>query len=632
MDRGTRSTYTNGRRGEKDDRDWESLRSGKNFSQDENGHRGFGRFGERSDAEKPDSWALRRQSQKGFENHRWGDENPGTSRNGDAKNGRSSWYRDQETQDVQEPEAGKDTRTRGWRDGERPIRRGPERDRNTRPIREETAPEWMESEPTKDSAAEVGKKTHTADDIEKWKASMRASKENTALPSQAPDTSVTHERSTSGNLLNGKNNKLDKPLGMDPAFDSFLGLWSQPDLNSISSKDAQEKTTQEVPQMRPLKPSKFTGFFNPKPLTMPTNPNPETEPPATAPPTVNSSSSEDKEGFQRILQMLGGTNSNAKSTENGTSGGPEPSVMSSFRSSNEKPQQGPSETRTSPPSEPAGEKLMQRDQESPPIHSPRSRRSLGLENLLGMRPSRENPVSQDRNSESDFFLSLLQQPNNKSFENQQNMKSHHNITSTPADLPFSASMQQHHQMQRNNLQNIRPEFHHAESLPLEFPSRDKLNPNLLQSAKRPLEQYDDQVILPIHQRHQQQQQQQPSHSANISHLPPGLQRPPGFDQFPPNYVQHGPHHSQQPQQNPHHPRGPMAAPSLGFPTQPQPILPYRKQRARHALLHACATNHERSELTGATAAGLHDDAQWSGRAAAGVLSAGHPYATAAGCR
>lgn len=538
------TSYT--RRNEKDSNEaWDPPRSAKAFGSDD-GQRGFRRNGER-DTEMENRNGRKLQG-RGFDNYRR-DDDANYQMNGAGRGTRDTWNRESDGHESRGLENNKEqTRTRDWRDGERGVRRGVDREWN-RGGREEKDPEWM-----LESEAEERKQVRTAEDIEKWKASMKASKTELQPEPTTDPMPTSHDRSSSGTIQNGGKGKNDAPLVSDPTLDKFFGLWNVPPTpNGVNNNNqgSDDKTKQETARTNAPKPSRFTGFFNPKPET---TASPAEEPKSPSGPTasVKDSSSEDKEGFQRILQMLGGgtqTSSNINAQ----------SFMANLMNPNMNEQRVPPDLRQrTPPKE--RQATFEAVRTSPPIHSPRSRRSIGLENLLGPQSPKEGPAPQNRDSE---FLLKLMQHKGSDLNNVLGSGNQRGPTgSAPGILPFPNMMQPHPTQQQGNQMYRNEAYGDPAMMDLR---RDKLNPTA-NGGKRMSGLPSSESFDELSQNHLQQQQRQPLNH-QFPH-PPGLQRPPGFEQLPLSFNQH-----MQPTQL----RQNMMAAPPGFPQNPNLSRPNPNQ-------------------------------------------------------
>ena len=452
--------------GQEEGLSWSGLRSVKPLSTDDS-DRPFRRYGERGFGQDKGENGDNGRPQRGFDNYRREADEVGTPRrNGMGRGNRPSWYNEDNTLDNDALENTRDsTRTRDWRDGDRNNRRGPERDWD-RNRRVEQDPEWMLEPDTEEK-----KQTHTAEDIEQWKASMRAGKG--ASGNGAPSTTGTakNEAATAPTA------KLNTPLGLDPSFDKFFGLWNDPNAANGGAADPSTEQQQkpEAGRLNAPKSSRFTGFFSPKPEMQPQQPAP---PPVDVPTsTENAASNEDKAGFQRILQMLGGggnmQTAAPDSSGNHVSSGLPTNLMQAFSS---KAPSATQKTRTPPreqnPTQPPA---------SPPILSPRSRRSITIENLLGNGPQSPREVPHTQNSESEFLLSLMKP---KVTEARQMAPASQRVptSNAPGILPHPNLMHQqmNHPTHSTQEQPLHPN-------PLRYPSFRKSRPPGQTQPKRPLE-------------------------------------------------------------------------------------------------------------------------------------------------
>ena len=498
------------RNGKEDGDSWESLRSGKSFGM-EDGQRTYRRNGEREyDTDRVDSRNHRRLQQKGFDSHRRGDETTTTHRHGVGRGARSSWYRDNEGQGGQVPEVNREgTRGRDWREGERPNRRGADREWN-KGGRVEQDPEWM-VEPE----AEDKKQSYTVDDMEKWKASMKASKAQ--MEPSVVETASSQDLPMSGTLPPVGSRKVETPLVLDPTVDKFFGLWNLAQSNEglESGVKDEDKLKHNAKAFNAPKSSRFTGFFGPKPEAAPSEPEPA--PPPLPPPISTgiekNSSSEDKEGFQRILQMLGSGNLLGSDVDSH----PFNQTLSSFNIT-----QRPHKASTPP-----REKSPDIFRASPPIHSPRSRRSIGLESLLGPQSPREGPIPQNKDSE--FLLQLMQQ---KGSDIDSILGGSQRLPAGNAPgIPPYPNMAQAQSVQQHSNQGFRLDAF-GDPVIGDLRPRDKLNPNAQPSkAAQMLPVSDPYVDMPMTNSRRPSVPMVPQHYGP----PPGLQRPPGFEQLPPGY-------------------------------------------------------------------------------------------------
>lgn len=282
----------NGRRGREEGEGWTNVRGRKaSFSEDpDRPPRIGGRFNREPD----------------------GDE-PGPRRNGARGRFEQPWGRDAvETKDA-------DTGHGSWRD------RGNARDRDwTRGSnnhnRLEEEPEWMDSTPVKkkdeigmarfsrnkgtewmDDAPKDDKKPHTQEDFQRWKEQMKAGKvsdekENVPEPAPAKDT-PTSSKPITPMLLDGKD---------------MFGMWGAAAVRQESPAATEGAPAPPKPKA-PTKQSKFAKLFSPQEEQQQQPPPQQIQIPIESIAGAPNGNNEDKEGFQRILQMLGSTSISTQS-------------------------------------------------------------------------------------------------------------------------------------------------------------------------------------------------------------------------------------------------------------------------------------------------------------------------------
>ena len=500
------------RNGKEEGERWSGVRSGRNFGP-EDPERPSRRNGDRESGEDRVDHANRHRSpQRSIEGLRrdthWdGDEFRTSRQNGTGRGHKPSWYQEEECNDSQELQVSKDTtKPRNWRDGERGGRRGADRDwsRNTK---HEQDPEWM-FEPD----GEVKKQKHTADDIEQWKASMRAGKASSAQAASADALPPKgQDRNVPGAQNDTESRKLDTPLDLDPTFDKFFGLWNESNVGNgiVIGQKGGDASRPDTGKLNAPKSSRFTGFFSPKPEDRPSvaaEPAPPTS--LQSLPDPESSSNADREGFQRILQMLGSGNVPAGTASAATRPPHNQSTMN--------PHIEQSTRARTPPSE----RPSNGGRPSPPILSPRSRKSIGLETLLGLQSPNESTLPQ--NNDSQFLLKLMKP---KGFDIREPPQiSRKILSSNPSGIlpqPTMTSESTH--------------SNHTTEPGLEDANlRDKLNPTTAGRPHRGSETIVLDTFGDIHPQYSQQHQGlQP-----LFGIPPPLQRPPGFEQVPQTFNPH----------------------------------------------------------------------------------------------
>lgn len=177
------------------------------------------------------------------------------------------------------------------RERDRPAQRGGWRERekmrNERQDAPEKEPEWMDEPVEKENKNLM----RTQQDFERWKEGMKAKQAPSADTKEEvlPEEVVTPVKSTPAH------SKPQTPLVADaPGFDKLFGSWGE----TKRIESPVETRTTKTPALGKGKSSRFASMFAPKEETRPVPE--EIEPALTG-------SNEDKEGFARILAMLGNT-------------------------------------------------------------------------------------------------------------------------------------------------------------------------------------------------------------------------------------------------------------------------------------------------------------------------------------
>ena len=386
-----------------------------------------------------------------------------------------AWYQDEDGQIGAQLESDQDTTTpRVWRTKEKNGVRVRDREWNSGGKLEQD-PEWMDEPESEDR-----KQTHTQEDFERWKERMKASNGSAQDRAFSPAAAErpSHERADSNISVSVSKAKLDTPLAVDPNLGGFFGLWNR-EVGTLSGEQKGEAT---VNKANIAKPSKFTGFFNSKPAT-------DLEPPTSPLPseTANDCSSEDKEGFQRILKLLDQQQPNV--AKNGT-----PNQVNQLRSA---PQ-------------------------SPPTQPPRSREPNGLESLLGPHIPNHRPVSQNKDSE--FLLKLMQQtqqPRQHIQHNKIPVDQGQGVDSTPGLLPFSNLVISPRDTNPLAQATSFASGYFHEAFKDEQQHHDKLNPHIALDQKALISGSYDRPTM--------------NNLSTSSAVPIGLQRPPGLEQMSSGY-------------------------------------------------------------------------------------------------
>ncbi|KAF2268778.1 hypothetical protein CC78DRAFT_540618 [Lojkania enalia] len=366
-----KTSFTNGRRAPREDGEgWTNVKSRKSLGQDDF-DRGFGRSSDRD---------RERHSKDGE-----GDASDGPTRR--TGTGRDKFERWSRRDDINAKE-GEGSRFSGagqggWRDRERDRDRDKDRDWNRGAGRVEEDPEWMDTR-----AGSEKKQAKTQEDFQKWKESMKA-KDTAVEEKEEPKTeqALTPEQPIPSMFSPIPPSKLSTPLEQPQGL--LFGNWGK-------DKIADGSAPETAPKPKQKHKSKFANMF-----AKPEDPAILSQPaaPTSASPGLdtNGSNQEDKEGFQRILQMLGGAS--IAPTQ-----GPQPAMPQSMNGAR---QGGISlEPQHQALGEDAPEPKTQTRQQAPRTVEQQNI----LENILAPRPSGpENIPSQARLSAMSPNSSLLEQ-------------------------------------------------------------------------------------------------------------------------------------------------------------------------------------------------------------------------------
>ena len=261
-----RGMIMNGRRKENHSEKWANARTRKvgqleSLKVQKDDERDTGLHDGRQDLEYRDNASRRNGLHRGKLDQRWHrEQGPSSSRENDRLGSRGHGWRDRDRQEDKD-----------W----------------TRASRMEQEPEWLEETDEGDK-----KQVHTQEDFQLWKERMRA---GTVGEGQG--------KAHSGLLQGTEDNVAHGPTvqtSLGGGFDKLLGKWNDVKKPETGSESGQGWKIQASKS----KSSRFAGFFAPQedsPKAMP-------EPTGETKPIEQNDSSDDKEGFQRILQMLGGMN------------------------------------------------------------------------------------------------------------------------------------------------------------------------------------------------------------------------------------------------------------------------------------------------------------------------------------
>ena len=428
------------------------------------------------------------------------------------------WFRSEKSLEATDDLAKTEAKQQEWR-RDRGSGRGAERDWE-RSGKGEQDPEWMDSTPI-----EEPKQAHTQEDFQRWKEKMKAGN-NATEDEQEPSSGQGREEPPEFKMTKLNTSEMpalvDKPnidVGMDQFFDFFKDKSGGTDSKSMENK-------------APRKP-RFAALFSPSAqdptkemVSVPVVTDQPASRPVMAQLAAAVSSDADQEGFQRILQMLGG------------------------RSSNSTPQsQGPPKARTP---------LYSREEQHKSVEQPHSpvtdtfhkqdlhltaevlsqhRNSAALDSLLGVRASAQQFETQNHTGQSkdtDFLLRLMQQSNltpSQPSKVQSGRNQAQSLTHTPGILQMPDSLGRPQVQQK------------PKGAPLSFFDKPKESnvhrPDQRiprEAVRRPTNGpttglFDEPFFTDLRQANQQASVTNSTIQVRTG-LPPGIQRPPGLDQTP----------------------------------------------------------------------------------------------------
>ena len=382
----------------------------------------------------------------------------------------------------------------------------------------EQDPEWMGSLEGEDK-----KQSHTQEDFERWKERMKASSTPAEdKPSPRRDEQTGRHGSTFERIKVEPVPKDDTPLVMDSSLDKFFSLWSdsKTDNQVMQDESIAGAGRKDSAKANPPRSSRFVGFFSPQPE--PPNLTETMASPSNPPVVTQDSSNEDKEGFQRILQMLGGAN-------------PVPGkITPQANISRAPPPPPPPESRDHQARIFDSDQAIgsRRDHEQHPItqdnHSRNSLKGTGLESLLGPQSSPEGPT---QNRDSEFILKLMQQSRPSVVPGQIQQYPQRSLPgNAPGLLPFPELIGRPQDVSQKKMPTGSPSGMFDEFLVADMQRAEQGTARELPRRKvtgGPSPAYLDDASMAAYSRRQAQNGAQKG-------LPPafGLPRPPGLDQMP----------------------------------------------------------------------------------------------------
>ncbi|PWW72180.1 hypothetical protein C7212DRAFT_233209 [Tuber magnatum] len=192
------------------------------------------------------------------------------------------------------------------------------REREHRPRGRRDEANWLLEDrgPGNEDKTGDSKTVHSMEEFQRWKERMKASNasEEKKTRVEAPAELIGQDKfpkEPKGSQQSPKETESTRFATEEPAtapavvengVDRFFNLWGAP---SSSKSPEQDILGNARPETKTAAKSRFTSFFTPQEPVSPNIP----EPPIAAkiPTPVNESSSEDKKGFEHILNLLNGT-------------------------------------------------------------------------------------------------------------------------------------------------------------------------------------------------------------------------------------------------------------------------------------------------------------------------------------
>ena len=354
----------NGKRGDRED--WNAGRPRRTFGPDDperkprrNGE--FDRWDNRENTRDPNHERGTRDRDGRFTTRK--DSQPGRAKF------EGSWFRDENSHDVADADDDRPPpRNREWRRD----RHGADRDW-TRGAKFEQEPEWLDS-----NDRDEPRRAHTQEDFERWKERMKAGSgaaQQTSTHEKRDESGSDHAaqkpetRPTDGEIFS-HNGSVFMP---DTSMERFFGMLgdTKPTAQEASTPNPGESITKkDTPGPKPGKSSRFAGLFSPPPDSPAKGPEPQPAPkPFFEAPPANSHDA-DQEGFQRILQMLGGGGGGAGS-HSGRSHSGTPNQMESSQQSRSSSMMHTGQPRVNTNVSPPG--LSREDYASPAQENPLAR-------------------------------------------------------------------------------------------------------------------------------------------------------------------------------------------------------------------------------------------------------------------
>ncbi len=515
----------NSRRLGKDEReDWQNSRQRRHHDQEE----ADGRPKKSGDRDRP-RWDKEPRDQEA------GAETKPLSRDAPRRDGRGKfdqpWFRGDKVQDGGDGDTRGPSKQHEWR-RDRGSGRGPEWDRHSKA---EQDPEWMDSTTTNEP-----RQAHTQEEFQRWKESMKA---GAGGREKEPEKQETVPRP-----------EIKKPEAPPmPAFLEASEVESGMDKFFAFYGDRKTSREQKPAEVKAQRKPRFAALFSPQPedgpkrssfldqMEMPQASSLPAAPTANTPMDANKA---DHEHFQRVLQMLAGRSSNNT-----------PQSANTFKPSKDTNNREELQKARAEPKSPLAELLLERDHEREEDRS-RDRGSVGINEFLGTRssePQQRAPREPTPNRDANLLLRLMQQTRiaQDPEPSQPSQPEAPGSTTELSQLPGSFSRQLPVERSNSNPPTFFDDPAISQMQRPEHPPRREGQQRRPTNGPLPTF-FDEPFFNNLRQANQQPMgSAEPGSQPRAPTLPPGMQRPPGFDHMnaPPPRWQSQPQRLQQ--QGPH---------------------------------------------------------------------------------
>jgi hypothetical protein len=378
----------------------------------------------------------------------------------------------------------------------------------------EQDPEWMDS-----TLINEPRQAHTQEEFQRWKESMKAAAEGQDPVSTKQETALQPEIK-----------KLEAPPM--PAFLEASEVESGMDKYFAFYGDRKTSSEQKPAEAKAHRKPRFAALFSSQPedgskdasFMDPMDPVQgsilSTSQASAAPTDANKA---DQEHFQRVLQMLAGRSSS--NTPQSTAPA-KPPKDNKNRGELQRPR-GDSKS-------PLTELLQKRDQDHIQEDRPRDHRSVGIDGLLGRKPSEPQqpaPREPSPNRDADLLLRLMQQSRIAQESRRSQSSQPEASGSAPDPSPFPSFISGRPTAEKSNPNP--PTF--FDDPAISQMQRPEQAPRRESQQRRPTSGpmaafFDEPFFNNLRQVNQQPMgNSEAGTQSRAPTLPPGMQRPPGFD-------------------------------------------------------------------------------------------------------